>query len=52
MRESIVFDKVEEMKCQLTAQSAEFVNQAPVVQRADNFIYWIGRYAACARISL
>ena len=29
--------------------------QAPVVQTADNFIHWIGRYAAdkiCARISL
>ena len=25
---------------------AVFILQAPIVQRADNFIHWIGRYAA------
>ena len=24
----------------------DFIDQAPVVQTADNFIHWIGRYAA------
>ena len=52
--ESQKFTSMEDLRSRNIYVNSSKIDQAPVVQRADNFIHWIGRYPAdkmCARFS-